>query len=80
MRAFQDMRPVGVTMRGQLHAMLDRALIKLLKILKDTQDMHPWYAHTSHGAHTCGGREVEGEGSGVEKCLRFCNAKNRSLG
>ena len=42
LQAFQGMRPQGITMRAQLHAMLDRALIKLAKLLKDTQEIHPW--------------------------------------
>lgn len=42
LQAFQSMRPSGITMRAQLHAMLDRALIKLAKLLRDTQEMHPW--------------------------------------
>lgn len=43
LQAFQGMRPKGLTMRAQLHAMLDRALIKLAKLLRETQEIHPWY-------------------------------------
>ena len=46
LQAFHAMRPKGITMRAQLHAMLDRALIKLAKLLKDTQEIHPWSVPT----------------------------------
>ena len=42
LQAFHAVRPASEGMRAQLHAMLDRSLIKLAKALQKILDMHPW--------------------------------------
>ena len=47
LKIFHSIRPKNVTMRAQVHAMLDRALQKLSKLLHDLQNIHPWWANSA---------------------------------
>ena len=38
-----QLRPQQSSQRTQLHAMLDRALVKLARTLVGTQEAHPWW-------------------------------------